>query len=378
MVTNAPTRLLLVGAGHAHLEVLRRLALEPRQDLHPTLVSPGDRHHYSGMVPGYLQGTYREEEITFSLPELAAAAGAQRLAARAVTVDPRQRIVTLEDGRAVGYDLVSFNVGSRAAGQERREVARHAALIKPISRVVELAAAIGELARQWQGARRAAVVGGGAGGLEVALALAAVLDREGGRREVTLLEAGEAILPGYSVRFRRRAGKLLRRRGIIVATGRRVTSVEAEAVRLEDGTALPSHLAVWLTGADGPPLFQGSGLSLDERGFLRVDDALRSVSDPTIFAAGDCATLARYPETPKAGVYAVRQGPVLWQSLSATLDGGPLPRYTPQKGFLSLLNTADGKALLAWKGLVAHGRWAWWLKNWIDRRFMRRYRSLAR
>ena len=116
---------------------------------------------------------------------------------------------------------------------------------------------------------------------------------------------------------------------------------------------------------------------MDEKGFLLVNDSLQSVSDPKVFAVGDCATLKAYPETPKAGVYAVRQAPVLWQSLVSTFAGAPLPRYVPQSGFLSLLNTADGKSVLRYKGLVSHSRWAWRLKDWIDRRFMNRYQTLA-
>jgi NADH dehydrogenase FAD-containing subunit len=145
---------------------------------------------------------------------------------------------------------------------------------------------------------------------------------------------------------------------------------------LGSGGRVPSDLTVWLTGATGPDLFRDTGLALDERGFLLVDDSLRSVSDARVFAAGDCGTLVNYPNTPKAGVYAVREAPVLWHSLMASIAGQPLPRYQPQHGFLSLLNTADGKALLQYKGFATHSRWAWWLKDWIDRRFVARYQRL--
>jgi selenide,water dikinase len=127
----------------------------------------------------------------------------------------------------------------------------------------------------------------------------------------------------------------------------------------------------------GWPFLADSGLAVDPRGFLLVDSGLRSLSDRRVFAAGDCATLADFPETPKAGVYAVRHAPVLWRSLQAAVLGGAPPRYRPQSSFLSILNSADGRALLRWKGVVSHSRWAWWLKDWIDRRFMRRYQRLT-
>jgi selenide,water dikinase len=147
---------------------------------------------------------------------------------------------------------------------------------------------------------------------------------------------------------------------------------------LETGERLPSRLTVWLTGAVAWPLFQDSGLPVDGRGFLWLDDSLRSVADPCVLAAGDCGTLASRPETPKAGVVAVREAPVLWESLKAAVLGGEPPRYVPQRGFLSILNTADGRALLDYRGIVSHSRWAWRFKDAIDRRFMARYQDLIK
>lgn len=214
------------------------------------------------------------------------------------------------------------------------------------------------------------IVGGGAAGVEVACAVATVLDRAGHRRQVTILEGSESILSDYSKRFRLRAESILAARGIEIRTGARVEKVEPGAVHLQDNSSLMSGLTVWLTGAAAWPLFAPSGLPVDKKGFLLVDDSLRSIADSRVFGAGDCVTLARHPETPKAGVFAVREAPVLWGSLLAGIEGGKPPRYEPQSNFLSLLNTGDGKALLRYKGLVAHTRWARRLKDRIDRKFM--------
>ena len=369
-------RLLLVGAGHAHLEILRRLILEPPTEVELTVVSLGPLHHYSGMVPGYLQGTYREEEIAVRVPELVERAGGRFVAGRAVGVDPggrRVRVETREEGaREVPYDLVSFAVGSNTAGIDSPEVAGQAQRIKPLERVHALRQRLLDPAGDG-----AAVVGGGAAGVEIALAIAAVLERAGRAHRITLLESGEEILAGYRHRFRERAREILARRGIMVRTGQRVAAVDEREVETESGVRVPSCLTVWLTGAVAWPLFQDSGLPLDDRGFLLTDDALRSVADPRIFAAGDCGTLASHPKTPKAGVYAVREAPVLWESLKAAIQGGEPPRYQPQQGFLSILNTGDGRALLDYKGIVSHSRWAWRLKDRVDRRFMARYQGLV-
>jgi selenide,water dikinase len=375
-----PTRLLLVGAGHAHLEILRRLILQPLPDVALTVVSLGSLHHYSGMVPGFLQGTYREDEIAVRVPDLVARAGGQFLAGRAVALKPESQVVHVQTGPEetveVPWDLVSFAVGSNTAGVDAPEIAGEAQRIKPLERVAALQARLRELAKGG-GIVPVVVVGGGAAGVEVALAVATALETQGAAHRITIVEGGETILAGYRSRFRKRAHTILHQRGIVALTGTRVTAVHPDWAETEDGTRIPSRLTVWLTGAVSWPLFRGSGLPLDDRGFLLTGDSLASVDDPRIFAAGDCGTLASHPETPKAGVYAVREGPVLWQSLKAAVSGGEPPRYTPQMGFLSILNTGDGCALLDYKGVVSHSRWAWRLKDRVDRRFMERYQRLA-
>jgi pyridine nucleotide-disulfide oxidoreductase family protein len=368
-------RLLLVGAGHSHVEILRRQILARREDLSLTVVSAGRLHHYSGMVPGFLRGSYREDEIAFDIPRLTARAGGRFVEGRAVAVEPKRRVVRLEDGREEGYDLASFGVGSSTRGAREEGVRRYARTVKPIRKAIDLRNDLERLAAEGgDGTARAAVVGAGAAGVEVACALAGVLDAAGRRREITILDGASEILSGYSRRFRRRAREVLEGKGIGLELGARVSSVSEGSVRTGEGREIPSDLTVWLTGPESYGIFEGSGLATDERGFLLVDDSLRSVSDPRIFGVGDCATLRSHPGTPKAGVYAVREGPVLWESLAAAIEGRDGPRYEPQAGFLSILNTGDGKALLRYRGIVSWSRWAWKLKDRIDRRFMRKYK----
>jgi selenide,water dikinase len=221
-------RLLLVGAGHAHLEIMRRLAIDP-PGVELTVVSTGARHHYSGMVPGYLQGTYSEDEIAVDVPRLAAYSGGRFVAGRAVAIDPRARRVALASGDELSYDLVSFAVGSDSAGADDPAIAPHAQRVKPLARVAEFRARLLDLAGRTEEGQRAsvAVVGAGAAGVEVALAAARVLDDARLDRQVTLLDAGPQILAGYSDRFRARAREVLAFRDIAVATGSRATAVRA-------------------------------------------------------------------------------------------------------------------------------------------------------
>jgi len=344
-----------------------------------TLVTPSPVHHYSGMAPGFIAGLYREEELSFDLAALASAAGARLLTGHVEAVDPVERSLNLGDGRHLGYDLVSFDVGSGPAGAATPGFPEHALSVKPLSRAVAVRRRLEELAATpGDGARRVVVVGAGSAGVEVAFAAARVLDDAGVPRQITLLEAGHRILSRYDETFRRRARRALGGRRVEVRQRAPVARLVAEGVEMEEGGRLPSDLTLWLTGPAAPPLFRGSGLPLDDRGYLLVDETLRAPGHPRVFAAGDCATPESNRDTPKAGVYAVRQSPLLWRSLTLAAAGEDPARhgvfYQPQDGFLSLLNTCDGKALFSWKGFSAHARWAWWLKNWIDRRFMRRYR----
>lgn len=358
------------------MEVIRRLVVSSDSWAHVTVVSQFDKHHYSGMVPGYLRGSYREEDVSFDLPPLITAAGGEFVCKRAVGIDPARRVVRLEGGGEIEYDIVSFNVGSRTIAGD--SAGPHAALVKPMSRAVDLHRRILELAhRDGSKTRHAAVVGGGSAGVEIAFAISAVLDDAGRDRDVKILEGSDGILRGYSERFRERAVSILRHKKINVRTGRRVVKVHPDTVELEDGSRDESDLTVWVTGPAGPGIFEGSKLQLDGRGFLLVDDSLRSLSDPNVLGVGDCVTLANYPATPKAGVYAVREAPILWESLLSAVGQGARPRYRPQEGFLSILNTADGKALLRYKSYITHSLPAWWLKDWIDRRFVAKYQSLV-
>lgn len=370
--------LLLVGAGHAHLEILRRLAHERPRWIEATVVSPGDRHFYSGMTPGYLAGTYTRDEISFDVAALAQRARVRHIEAEATGARPRERQVQLATGESIPYDIASFNVGSLLVGDDRPEVSA-AARIKPLHRVEQLHEAVRKLAATPSPAPlRATVVGAGAAGIEVACALAAVLDRAKRNRQIVVLDGANSILAGYSPAFRRRVERALEELRIDLRLGSKVSGVTAESVVLDDGPTLPSDLTVWLTGPRGGPLFSASGLPTDERGFLLVDDRLRSLADERIFAVGDCATPAPYPRTPKAGVFALRQAPVLWHNLLATIAGRDLIRYTPQPDFLSILNTCDGRALLRYKRFHTWSHWAWWLKDWIDRRFVTKYQRLTR
>jgi selenide,water dikinase len=368
-------RVVLLGGGHAHVHVLASAAHRPLAEVELVLVSPFERHHYSGMVPGFLQATYAEGELAFDLATLAARAGARFVQAPAESIDATARTVEV-GGERLGFDWLSIDVGSEAAGLDTPGVREHAATIRPMNR----AAALRRRAEEVFGARgrsssRIVVIGGGAAGLEVALALERLGRDTGNPPTVTIVEAASSVLPEFSGNVRRIAARVLARRAVETRLGRRVVAVEADAVTLDDGSREPSDLTVWLAGAAPPRLLSRSDLPRDERGYLLVDDTLRAVDGAPVYGAGDCIAIAGHPGLAKAGVYAVRESPVLDHNLRAALTGGRPRRYSPQSTFLALLNTADGQAIWRWHGLAGRSRGAWWTKDRIDRAFVRRYQG---
>jgi pyridine nucleotide-disulfide oxidoreductase family protein len=360
-------RLVLVGPGHAHLFVLEALARAPVPGVETVLVSLGTRQLYSGMVPGWIAGDYALEQLSFDLEGLARAAGARFEPSGAAGLSADRRELQLGDGRVLGYDVASFDIGSLPAGIELPGVKEHALVLKPLERSLTV---LTEAARQ---SGPLLVAGGGAAGVELALCLQART-----KRPTTLLERGEEVPRGASRAAQRLVRKVLARRGVELRTAAVLASLSAEAALLESGESLSFTTCVWATGARAPEVFARSGAAVDAQGYLAVEDTLRSPSHPELFAAGDCAGFITGQQVPKAGVYAVRQGPVLSANLRAVLTNqGTLRPYRAQRGFLSLLNAGDGTAVGAWKGLAFRGRAIWRLKDAIDRRFMARFQQLA-
>ena len=382
-----PVELVLVGAGHSHVQVLRSFAMEPPSGARVTLVVDTPLAVYSGMVPGFVAGQYRAEDLEIDAVPLARRAGARVILAPCTGIDPVARRIELEGRPGVPYDLASIDVGSTVAGLELPGVAARAIPTRPIGRFVGRVAEVEAAARsaaRGQAPFRVVVVGGGAGGVELAATVRARLggaaSEGGGRLDIVLVDAGSRLLPGYSERLARRAERALVHRGVQVLAGRTVVAAEDSAVLLDDGSRLPCDALLWVTGASGFPLFQRSGLSTDSRGFVLTRPTLQVIGHDELFAAGDCATLADYPATRKAGVYAVRQGPVLTRNLRTILANGlgaTLERYRPQADFLTLLNLGDGSAVGGKWGFSFEGRWVMRLKDWIDRRFMHRFQMLA-
>ncbi len=357
-----PRELVLVGGGHSHVQVLRMQRSRPLE-ARLTLVVDRPLAAYSGMVPGVVAGQYRPEQAQIDVRPLARQAGVRVVHARCTGVDVEQGRVRLEGRPPLAYDLLSFNVGSTIAGRDLPGVSEHAVPTRPIQRFVQR---FEELAAR--DPRHLVIVGAGAGGVELAFCVQARL----GCRITVVARELLPRRPGLHARIREAAEE----RGVSWEIPARVARVEAWGVELEDGRRVEADGVLWVAGAaPHPGLFEG--LPQDEAGFVLVEDSLQVVGHPELFAVGDCASLRDQPWVPKAGVYAVREGPVLLDNLHRVLGGeAPLP-FRAQRDFLTLLNLGDGTALGEKWGQAIQGAWVFGLKDRIDRDFMKRFQVLG-
>jgi len=379
-MTAAPARdVVLVGGGHAHVQVLRRHLMDPLPEARLTVVVDRPVAVYSGMVPGLVAGQYVSHELGIDIRPLARRAGARVIVAPCIAVDASQRRLELGGRPPIPYDLCSLNIGATVTGLDLPGVRQHALATRPIGHFVAgLETALAQLPTGPDARRaRIVVVGAGAGGVELAFCLEARLRMEGRAGTVTLLGSGRQPLPGASSRLVARLSAAADARGVILRTGARVVAVKEDGVCVEGGESLPADLVVWATGAAAHPLGGASNLPTGSRGFIRIDDRLRVVGRADLFAVGDCAVLDSWPECPRAGVYAVREGPVLADNLAASLRGSRLRSYRPQRDFLTLLNLGDGRGIGARNGLALDSRLAFQLKDRIDRQFMERFQVLG-
>ncbi|WP_085316120.1 FAD-dependent oxidoreductase [Derxia lacustris] len=369
-------RLLLLGGGHAHVGVLRDFARRPVAGWELTLLSPSARQIYSGMLPGWIAGRHALDDCAIDLAALAARAGARRVIGSASGLDPAARTVRLADGRQLGYDLLSLDIGSVSGAFALTGGGGQALALRPIEDFVERLAAL--VARIVVCGRPVAlaVVGAGAAGVELVFALRARARRDGWPPLTLLLVGSQALpLPGMPDGLRRRAALRLARAGIDWIGNARVTAVLPDRLVCAGMASRPVDACICATGAVAAPWLAASGLATDAAGFVRVDAALQSLSHPGVFAAGDVAALA--VPRPRSGVFAVRAGPALARNLRAACAGQPLQAWQPQRQALYLLGLDDGSALASWGALWSEGRWAARLKARIDRRFVRRANAAA-
>jgi selenide,water dikinase len=358
------TDIVLLGAGHAHVEVLRRFAIRPQPGVRLTLIGREPETPYSGMLPGLIRGDYTHQEAHIDLAPLAALANARLILAEATAFDPNARTVTMPNRPDTAFDLLSIDVGGIPVAPPGAGIG-----VKPIGGFLDR---LHRLEAQLPQGSRIAVVGGGPGGVELALALA---ERFAGRLRLVLVSATAEPLAAAPATARRAVRQALVNAGVELVSGVTATALIGGRLLLSDGSFVEVATALWATGVEEPAFLAASGIACDQSGCIRVTHDLRSVSHEHIFAAGDCAALEGDPR-PKAGVWAVRAGVPLAENLRRAATGQALKPWKPQRQALVILGLGHGRAV-AWRnGIAVQGHQVWWLKDRIDRRWMRMYTDM--
>lgn len=364
-------RLVFVGGGHAHLMSLKGLSRFRRSGHEVVLISPSPYHYYSGMGPGMLSGIYRPWEVRFHIKKLAERQGAGFIQDKVMKVDPGQNLLFLSSGETVRYDIASFNTGSEVPVDSLTTTPlQNIVTVKPVVNLLKARHVILESIRN-NSPLHLAVVGGGPAGIEISANLLRLLKECPGRAEISLI-GGRRLLADAPGKVRRLALESLTRRGVKIIEGAYAKVVENGAVRLNDGRAVAFDLIFLAIGIRPSSVFLDCGLPVSSDGALLVNANLQSPAYPNIFGGGDCISLEGH-SLAKVGVYAVRENPILYHNLLTALEGGKMIPFEPQKKFLLILNMGNGRGIFWKKNWVWEGRLAFLLKDYIDRKFMRRF-----
>ena len=376
--------IVLLGVGHTNAHILKMWRMKPIDNANLICVSDFPVVTYSGMLPGVLSGQYDPEQMQIDLVRLCTVNGARLIVDRVTKVSTGTNELLFNDRPPLRYDFLSIGIGSRPS-MKGVQVSEDANLvpIKPMQTFLRRLKIATEKALQARQEKTASdgkkitvnIVGAGVGGTEVAFCLTQRLIRDYGKGNFTVrIICGSTIGKGLLPKTVEHIRSQMQKYEIQIFEQRRVSSVDRDGVVLTDGTRLDSDISMWVTSAEATPFLREIDLPHCDRGFLLTRPSLQSTTRDNVFAVGDSGTLEKNP-TDKAGVFAVRQGPVLWENLNRSVQGKQLSNFKPQRSYLKLVNIGDGKTIAEFKGRSMLGPWAWSLKDRIDQRFMKMYQD---
>ena len=366
-------RLLLVGGGHAHMMTLAAIKDIVDKGFEVTVLGPSDHHYYSGMGPGMLGGFYTPEDIRFATRQVVEKQGGTFVLDKAIRVDPLEKIVYAESGQAIPYDVVSFNAGSHIPLPDMEGETENVYPVKPIERLKDARDRIKTFPPEE--ALRIGVLGGGPSSVEIAGNIWRLCKNSGKNGAEITIFAGSTVMARFSEGIKKRARKSLQKRGIRILEGKRIKRIESGNVLIDTGETHEFDLIFPGLGVVPNPIFKNSELPVGPDGGLLVNKYLQCTEYPDMFGGGDCIYFQDQP-LDKVGVYAVRQNPVLLHNIIAQLDASELQPFDPGGDYLLIFNLGDGTGIFQKKRVTFGGRLAFIIKDYIDRRFMKKFQAI--
>jgi NADH dehydrogenase FAD-containing subunit len=366
-------KLVLIGGGHAHMVALANLQDVIAKGHDVTVIGPSDHHYYSGMGPGMLSGTYRPEEIRFATRHVVEKSGAAFIRDKATGIDPEKKVVLLEKGEPVSYDVLSCNAGSHVPRPDIEGDPADMYTVKPIERLMEARdRLVDHFGRH---TANVVIVGGGPSAAEVSGNVWQLAAATGGQMPRITVCAGSAFMGRFPASVRNRIVKVLDGRGIVIRENVYVKSIAGEKATLDSGETLPADFIFLALGVKPSSIFAESGIATGPDGGMQVNRFLQSTRYPDIFGGGDCIYFQDQP-LDKVGVYAVRENPVLFHNMVAQMEGRELMPFNPGGDYLLIFNLGGGVGVLKKRWLEFGGRPAFLIKDYIDRKFMRKFQSI--
>lgn len=366
-------RLLFAGAGHSHLYSLARLEKFTNMGAAVTVISPSP-FWYSGMGPGLLSGQYEPKDARVDVKSMVEKQGGRFIDAQVIKIEADKHYVITSDGSKLPYDLLSLNIGSEVASVPVNTGQENIFAVKPVSNFLEMRKYI-QNCKSGQNIR-ISIAGGGPAGCEAAAAARALCINLGYNPLIRLFTGRSSLLAGLPSRSGKYMAEWCRNNGIIVEQTGRLSEIDGNTLIFENDSRSEADMAVLATGVHPPDILKQSELATDDEGALLVNDHLQSISNPEVFGGGDCIRIQARPLA-RVGVYAVRQGPFLFANLFSLFSGGRMRAFSPRKKFIQILNLSDKTGLLVRGNFVMPGRIAYFIKQWLDRLFIRQFQSAA-
>jgi len=367
--------LVLVGGGHAHMVTLENIQKFTDRGFKVTVIAPSDYHYYSGMGPGMLGATYAPDDIRFATRKVVTAQGGVFIRDRVVKIDPDRQKVFIESGKSFDYDVLSFNAGSYVPLDTVDGGPDNIYPVKPIEKLMEASRRLEKLFKEKSAV--VSVVGGGPSSAEVAGNVWQLARRLNVNLPKIRVFAGKGFMTRFTPGVRDRVKNSLVKRGIEILETGYVERVEQEKIVMASKEEFPTDFTFMALGVTPSAIFAVSGLPTGPDKGLLVNEFLQSPSYPEIFGGGDCIYYQPRP-LDKVGVYAVRENPVILHNLMAALEGNPLQKFDPGPDYLLIFNLGGGQGVLKKSSFIFGGRLAFWIKDYIDRRFIRRFQAIEK